>query len=229
MVSAERCPSQMFTSNAQLARHQLSGQIDWTWRSDRLACMFSRSKPPLSNLSKQLVAGRGSLRCEACRQEEAGPIDIFSDVQSVRWQFPAPRKGTYKGVLWSDSWKMLQRAEVNSFFLFNFKQWRQFIHYVNNNCFHFGKSTIKIMQKRQQSKNNITPQRRLIWKNCIYIVSTSLFSQHVWVQKERDKYKDLDVGGRIILKFILEKLGGMVWFGFIWLRIGAHGRLLWKR
>jgi hypothetical protein len=36
----------------------------------------------------------------------------------------------------------------------------------------------------------------------------------------------LGVDGRIILELILGKLGGMVWTGFIWLRIGASGVLL---
>jgi hypothetical protein len=33
-------------------------------------------------------------------------------------------------------------------------------------------------------------------------------------------------GGRIILKWILEKYGWMVWTGFIWLRIRTGGGLL---
>jgi hypothetical protein len=42
-----------------------------------------------------------------------------------------------------------------------------------------------------------------------------------WVsQKEGDQYTDLDVGGRIILRWILEKYDGVVWTGLIWLRIG---------
>jgi hypothetical protein len=35
--------------------------------------------------------------------------------------------------------------------------------------------------------------------------------------KERDQ-EDLDVDGKIILKWTLEKLGGEIWTGFIWLR-----------
>jgi hypothetical protein len=37
-------------------------------------------------------------------------------------------------------------------------------------------------------------------------------------QKEIVQYKDLEVGGRIILK-----LDAVVWTGFIWLRIGTNG------
>jgi hypothetical protein len=40
-------------------------------------------------------------------------------------------------------------------------------------------------------------------------------------QKERDDYEDLDVGGRIILKRILERKDGAVWTRLIWLRIRA--------
>jgi hypothetical protein len=39
-------------------------------------------------------------------------------------------------------------------------------------------------------------------------------------QKERDRYVDLDVGGRIILRWILGRMG---WTGVIWLRIGTRG------
>jgi hypothetical protein len=35
--------------------------------------------------------------------------------------------------------------------------------------------------------------------------------------------EDLDVGGRIILKWILERQDGMVWTGMTWPRIGASG------
>jgi hypothetical protein len=45
-------------------------------------------------------------------------------------------------------------------------------------------------------------------------------------QKERDQYEDLNIGGRIILKCIFEKLDGMVRNGFIWLRVGTGGELL---
>jgi hypothetical protein len=45
-------------------------------------------------------------------------------------------------------------------------------------------------------------------------------------QKERDHWEDEDIGGWTILKWILERQDGMVWIGFIWLRIGTNGRLL---
>jgi hypothetical protein len=45
-------------------------------------------------------------------------------------------------------------------------------------------------------------------------------------QEERDHQEDPDVGGRIILKRIIQGLGLMIWTGYIWLRIGASGWLL---
>jgi hypothetical protein len=44
--------------------------------------------------------------------------------------------------------------------------------------------------------------------------------------RERDQLEDVGVDGRILLQWILEKSVGMVWTGFIWLRIGTSGRLL---
>jgi hypothetical protein len=43
------------------------------------------------------------------------------------------------------------------------------------------------------------------------------------ILKGRDFLEDLGVDGNIILKWILEKQGGMVRTGFIWLRIGTNG------
>jgi hypothetical protein len=42
---------------------------------------------------------------------------------------------------------------------------------------------------------------------------------------ERDKSQDLRVDGRIILEWILKKLDGRLWNGFIWLRIGTNDGL----
>jgi hypothetical protein len=44
--------------------------------------------------------------------------------------------------------------------------------------------------------------------------------------KGRDHFEDLGVDGRIRSKRTLKKLGGRVWTGFIWLRIGTSGGLL---
>jgi hypothetical protein len=42
----------------------------------------------------------------------------------------------------------------------------------------------------------------------------------------RHSSEELDIGTRIILERILNKHGGKVWTGFIWLRIGTSGGLL---
>jgi hypothetical protein len=44
--------------------------------------------------------------------------------------------------------------------------------------------------------------------------------------KERDHLEDLYVGGRIILKWNLEKYNGVIWTSFIWLRMGTSGAVL---
>jgi hypothetical protein len=45
VVSTRRGPSPFCTLSAQLAWQQLFGQMDWAWRSDRLASTFSRTEP----------------------------------------------------------------------------------------------------------------------------------------------------------------------------------------
>jgi hypothetical protein len=45
-------------------------------------------------------------------------------------------------------------------------------------------------------------------------------------QKEGDHKEALDLDGRKILIRILRREDGVVWTGFIWLRIGTIGRLL---
>ena len=48
-----------------------------------------------------------------------------------------------------------------------------------------------------------------------------------WVNlREIDRFEDLDIDGRIILKCILNKSVGSAWTGFIWLRIGTNSGLL---
>jgi hypothetical protein len=44
--------------------------------------------------------------------------------------------------------------------------------------------------------------------------------------KGGDHFEDLDIGGRIILNWILEKFGRNVWTRFMWLRIRTSGGLL---
>jgi hypothetical protein len=44
--------------------------------------------------------------------------------------------------------------------------------------------------------------------------------------KGKGHSKDLDIDGRIILMYVLEKCGGKVRIGFIWLRIATIGGFL---
>jgi hypothetical protein len=44
--------------------------------------------------------------------------------------------------------------------------------------------------------------------------------------KERDSLKDMGVGGRTMIQYVLKKLYGRKWYGMLWLRIRTSGRLL---
>jgi hypothetical protein len=45
-------------------------------------------------------------------------------------------------------------------------------------------------------------------------------------QNEENNYEYLDIDGRMILRWILEKYNGVVWSGFMRTRLGASGGLL---
>jgi hypothetical protein len=70
--------------------------------------------------------------------------------------------------------------------------------------------------------------RRMRW--AWHVARMGIKGMHIgfWREsrKERDHQEELDVCGRIILRWILEKQYGMVWTGFIWLRISTSGGLL---
>jgi hypothetical protein len=46
------------------------------------------------------------------------------------------------------------------------------------------------------------------------------------ILKGRDHLADVGVDGRIIFEWILEKLDGKVWTGYIWLMTGISGGVL---
>jgi hypothetical protein len=52
-------------------------------------------------------------------------------------------------------------------------------------------------------------------------VCTQFWSENL---KGIEHLGDLDVDGRIILKWLLNV--GMIWIGFVWLRVGINGVLL---
>jgi hypothetical protein len=45
-------------------------------------------------------------------------------------------------------------------------------------------------------------------------------------QKKRDNQENIDVGGSILLRGILERYNGVLWAGLIWFRIGTNGGIL---
>jgi hypothetical protein len=45
-------------------------------------------------------------------------------------------------------------------------------------------------------------------------------------QREKDHLEDQDVGGWIIVGWILERLNWVMWTGFVWLRIGTGAEIL---
>jgi len=57
----------------------------------------------------------------------------------------------------------------------------------------------------------------------------SEFTILVGKQKRKDHLEDLGEDGWLILELILEKRCWQMWTGFIWLRIGASGKLLGTR
>jgi hypothetical protein len=45
-----------------------------------------------------------------------------------------------------------------------------------------------------------------------------MHSEIGWESQKEREHRELDVIGRLIMKWILEKWDGMIWTGFIWLR-----------
>jgi hypothetical protein len=70
--------------------------------------------------------------------------------------------------------------------------------------------------------------RRMSWAGHVARLGRPGMQLGYWWESQKDHYKDQDIGGWIILKWILqlEKEDGVVWTGLIWLRIGTNGGLL---
>jgi hypothetical protein len=70
--------------------------------------------------------------------------------------------------------------------------------------------------------------RKMRWAGYVTCMGKKRNAYRVLVGQPEGKnpLEDLDVGGRIILKWILEKQDMVVWTAMVWLRIAAHGRPL---
>jgi hypothetical protein len=70
--------------------------------------------------------------------------------------------------------------------------------------------------------------RRMRWPVHVALMGRRGMHTGFWleIQKERHHYEDLDVCGKIILRWILERYDGVVWTGCIWLRIVIVGALV---
>jgi hypothetical protein len=73
--------------------------------------------------------------------------------------------------------------------------------------------------------------RRMRWTVIVAWMGRWEMSTKFWLEilKGRDHSYDLDVDGRIILKWIFGKYGLGLWNRFIWLGIWTCGGLLWTR
>jgi hypothetical protein len=67
--------------------------------------------------------------------------------------------------------------------------------------------------------------RRMRWAGHVARIWEKRNSYRILVGKPEEK-EDLDIDGRITYKWILEEWGGVVWTGFIWLRIETSGEVL---
>jgi hypothetical protein len=71
------------------------------------------------------------------------------------------------------------------------------------------------------------PARRIRWAGRVARMGKrNIYRILVGQPEGKNHLQELDIGGKTILKWILERQDGLVWIGLIWLRIGTSGGLL---
>jgi hypothetical protein len=69
----------------------------------------------------------------------------------------------------------------------------------------------------------VIKSKRMRWSGHVALMGRIEMHIGFWWESRKDILHYGDVGGKIILKWILERWDEMVWPGFIWLRIGTSG------
>ena len=77
----------------------------------------------------------------------------------------------------------------------------------------------------------VVKSRRMRWAGHVARMGRIEVCKGCWwgSLRERGHWRDQDVDGRIILRWIFRKLEGVVGTGWSWLRIGTGGGHLWAR
>jgi hypothetical protein len=94
--------------------------------------------------------------------------------------------------------------------------WRR-LHEEEINKLYASQNNIRMIKTRNEMVGVCNTDGRDVYKMLVGILT------------RRDHFEDLGVDGRIILEWILGKLGGKEWTRFTFHRVGTNGRQLWTR